>query len=296
MILVDDFEIEISQFPAGESHIKFPDELIEHLKEDATGFVEVQWAYKDDSDLFTLASVVQKLREFGVSYDLIAPYLPHARMDRTTDVTQNFALDVLVKSLKTFDFEQIISWDVHSEVAKQLMHSRVPQEFVNAPLQSVLIESIKENYELPEYKTCLIFPDETAYRRFESAIPGELKDSAILICDKKRDFETGKILKSEARVLKSTRGFENGIVSNAIIVDDICSYGGTFNLAIEEVSKKFPQISDFYLSVTHLEKSFFEGKLKRNNKLKAVTSFATLDWSAKMFGFGEIITFKGEIL
>lgn len=65
---------------------------------------------------------------------------------------------------------------------------------------------------------------------------------------------------------------------NLIIVDDICSYGGTFDLAITEISKKY-KFKAAYLVVSHLEEVYTKGKLVNNPLLKGIYHENTMDWS-----------------
>lgn len=272
MLFVNGYEVNQTQFPAGEKHLAFPVELIENLKE--TKSVTIRWLYKDDSELFSLLSAIEKVEEIadGVPIKLEIPYLPHARMDRIKNPCQNLSLAVLAKFFETLELvEEIECYDVHSDVAFDYIGN-----LVNVKKQRTLYNALISEYrnDLNDSNTILIFPDKTAYKRFSHDL--RHIQSGIIVCDKTRDFDTGKITGMTISVEKE---FDKDRVVNAIIIDDICSYGGTFDLAINTIVKQFPNLTSFYLSVTHLEKSFLNGKLwVENQHLKGVVACKTLDW------------------
>jgi ribose-phosphate pyrophosphokinase len=55
-------------------------------------------------------------------------YLPYARQDRVCAVGQAFSLQLIASILAIHPKEQVVVWDVHSPVAKEL----IPQ-LVNIP-------------------------------------------------------------------------------------------------------------------------------------------------------------------
>lgn len=272
MILVNDFKIKHSNFPAGESHIKFPEELLSDLiKHNPSKVVDFTWHYKDDTELFVLLSAIEKVREFAGVHTkrLFIPYLPHARMDRIKEGTQNLALKVFGDFLNSLEFFEVWCSDVHSDEAYSYIRN-----LKSTTKQVSLINSLlKANDRITQENTVLIFPDNTAYKRFGEHLTWF--DSGIITCDKVRDFNTGKILSTTANIEKE---FEVDKITNAIIVDDICSYGGTFDLAIKAISEKYPNIQNYYLSVTHLEESVLMGNLIKNDLLKGIISTDSLQW------------------
>ena len=101
------------------------------------------------------------------------------------------------------------------------------------------------------------YPDEGAMKRYS--------DDAQLpyaFGIKKRDWVTGKI---EGLEIMNSDVLKDKAV---LIIDDICSRGGTFYYsakAIKEYTDK-----DIYLYITHCEKTIFEGELFKNNLIKKI--------------------------
>ena len=116
----------------------------------------------------------------------------------------------------------------------------------------------------------VVFPDKGAAGRYNA------KDYPnVIICDKTRDFATGKITGMTAHVhTMTTEPDENAPI---LIIDDLCSYGGTFIRAIEAV-KNLEQVrsNQAWLIVTHAEEALEKGSvLETFDKVFCTDSIAT---------------------
>jgi ribose-phosphate pyrophosphokinase len=79
---------------------------------------------------------------------------------------------------------------------------------------------------------------------------------------KKRDWATGKI---EGLTVMNKEVLEDKPV---LIIDDICSRGGTFYYSALEISKYTSE--PIYLYITHCEKTILDGDLLKNGLVKRI--------------------------
>lgn len=103
----------------------------------------------------------------------------------------------------------------------------------------------------------LCYPDEGAAKRYSELMPAE-----YIFGIKHRDWRTGKIERLE---LTSTEKVEG---RHVLIVDDICSRGGTFThtaRALKEAGAK-----DVYLYVSHCENAIFDGLVLTDGLIRHV--------------------------
>lgn len=235
----------IINFPNGEKRYMVP-------KADPDDVVDITMAYEDDSEFFDLLCIFDSIRRNNpdVEFVLNLPYIPYSRMDRIERETDSFSLKSFANFVNSvIKPKRIKCLDAHSDVALALfdapvIHS-VPQ-----------IKIIKENFKPAD--TLLVFPDATAVKRYKKLFP-EYQSVSI---NKERDFQTGKIVSST--LIKggniSDEFLENA--KNVVIVDDICSKGGTFLLASQLIAENIGhQDYTINLVVAHCEAAIFKGKL-----------------------------------
>ena len=109
----------------------------------------------------------------------------------------------------------------------------------------IIIQQKLQNYQTP--KPCFS-PDEGAMKRYFGS-----GHKPYAFGMKKRDWETGKILSLD--IINS----ENIVNKDVLIVDDICSRGGTFFYAAKALKEAGAKNISLY--VTHLEKTVFDGEM-----------------------------------
>lgn len=141
------------------------------------------------------------------------PYIPHARMDRVQELEDVFTLKYFCQVINGLHFDKVIVRDAHSNVALALLDRVIDL----TPIGEIK-EAIKlfEHYE--KETPVLFFPDEGAMKRYST--PAINLPYAFGI--KKRDWSTGKIL--GLQLMNGELVKDKGV----LIVDDICSRGGTF--------------------------------------------------------------------
>lgn len=264
MIYVSCANLSLTKFPVGETKIVLDDFLTDKDK------YTIRWYYESDSDIFTVIALKDYIDSMkpNARVFLDIPYLPYARMDRTDK--EAFTLKTFAKLINQCGFEKVKVQDIHSNVSLALI-DRV--ENVNWTSYDPLAWKITSD-------VVVVYPDATAEKRYSKEIN---KPFGSILCIKDRDFDTGKI-KSIIPVtdLDPNKDWSN---TKFIMVDDLCSYGGTFDLAINEIRKTFKTAQHFELVVGHLEKSYLSGKLKDNPYFKELWTKKTLGWQ---FGLSDL--------
>lgn len=185
------------KFPAGEVHCK-----VETLGNFVFENIE-----KDENLSDYLFRVFMALSTPGAPKRLILPYLAYSRQDRPTSIVEPFSLKVLGKLLNTFNLEEVLTFDVHSDVAFGCVDN-LRNFGIEAILRSTgVLESHKD--------FTLVIPDNGALKKLDG-LP--FKDQVI--GRKHRDTSTGRL---------EFRGIDGDVHGkNCLIVDDICDGGGTF--------------------------------------------------------------------
>lgn len=273
MIIIDtgylDFEVNVSRFPNGEARIEFNTEQLEEIR--TAVWLRIVWAYKDDSECLTLQFVRQKLADLApnTGVELLIPYMPYARMDRIKEDEQFETSKYFMKLLQDLNFSSIITYDLHSHRVVDVLG--LGDVIRNIPKQAGLVARATHNRD----NIVLVFPDASAEQRYACT-----RHPTITV-KKTRDFNTGKIL-----------GFEvsdpDGVDLNGkllVMVDDICSYGGTFVGAYDAIKhyaiEKGWTLEGFVLCVTHLEPTYKEGSLVKHPDLKQIVCHKTMHWQLR---------------
>lgn len=234
--------------------------------------IEIMWKYEDDSEIFKLLLLkesIMKNFENGKPYQLIlnVPYLPYSRMDRDEEGSiQPFSLNILYDLLKGFDV--IKTKDIHSNAIFEREGSeRIQNEDI---VPKMLIKAILKNNDKDGVN--IIFPDEGALNRYRKEVlecemcseyESIIENSSKLVLNKVRDFETGRI---KSIVLTNPEQIINN--KPFYVIDDLCSYGGTFTKGIKEVFSHYEGETkpDAYLVVAHLENVVYLGEVLEHYK------------------------------
>ncbi len=207
----------------------------------------IEWKYENDAELFTLICLKKHYGDRPI--DLYLPYCPHARMDRVKDRKDVFTLKYFAEVINSLNFNKVVLFDVHSNVAPALINNCVVQEPIAAIGESVRLSSAE----------AICYPDEGAMKRYSS-----MSSLPYSFCIKKRDWETGKILGLD---LMNAAAIKD---KNVLIVDDICSRGGTFFYTAKALKAAGAKSVSLYVS--HLEETVFDGDL-----YKAMTEEGLID-------------------
>lgn len=246
MIFVDGKKIEPTSFPDGTSSLRLPDAGVLSFFSIApfASSCTIRWLYDSDAECMQLMYIVNHLRNSykQCSIRLEMPYIPNARMDRVKNSDEVFTLKYFAQFINSLDFESVSVLDPHSNVSTALI-DRV--ELMD--VRKYILRAI-EWMEINDMEPLLCFPDEGAAKRYSDLLGCE-----YVFCIKHRDWRTGKILKTELVSPEKVRD------RNILIVDDICSRGGTFThtaTVLKEAGAK-----DIVLYVTHCENTVQNGPL-----------------------------------
>lgn len=244
MIRVGDVVIKHGQerFPDHSLLLKIDPEMMF----DNRGAIKVEWLYEGDDELFTLICVKRHIdRHFGgndVVLDL--PYIPHARMDRVKSDSDVFTLKYFCEIINSLNFKIVWVRDAHSNVSLALLDN----------VYDMGVRGYIDVAAAMAKADALFFPDEGAMKRYSEQSP-----MPYAFGMKKREWETGKILGLD--IIHP----ENIKDKNVLIVDDICSKGGTFFHAAKALKAAGAKSVSLY--VTHCEHSITLGELAASDGL-----------------------------
>lgn len=208
-----------------------------------------KWYYENDEELVTLMFLVKHFDDVCPGRDkvLYMPYVPNARMDRTKSSEEVFTLKYFCEVINSLNFKQVVILDPHSNVTPALLDRVV----VKSP-RSIIFDVV-EKLGLTE-EDYVYFPDEGACKRYSDLFPFKKN---TLIGHKVRDWETGKIeglrITGPNGEVWYPRHFEG---RNAIMIDDIISYGGTLAYSADELKKL--GFEHIYAYATHTENSILD--------------------------------------
>lgn len=232
--------------------VKFPNgeigfELYAH------GNATVYWQYEGDHELVHL----KMIRDHISGGILVIDYLPYSRMDRIKGEWA-FTLKTVADMINSMDWGYVDIAEPHSDVSIALINNSRP--FYPTRL---IFDRVCEEIGFEKGKDYIVFPDAGAEKRYADMYTGH----KYMVGYKKRDFDTGKITSFN---LMDSLGFNEGAAgSKAIIVDDLCSYGGTF-LATAEALERSYGIVDTTLLVAHLESKVHDGEMILSDLIKNV--------------------------
>jgi len=234
MILLNECKITIEQFPNKESKIKDFETLIAEQN-------LLQFVYEDDGDLLRLLFVKKRLNELQAPCELLIQYMPYSRMDRKIE-GDLFTLKYTCAFINSLHFDKVYVLEPHSSITMDLLEHSVA---IYPALD--WLPQLMEDLQFTENDR-IVFPDKGAAARYK-----ESGYENICVFDKTRNPQTGRI---ENMFLK-----EGTVPKGAkcIIVDDLCSSGGTFIWSgniLKEMSA-----DTISLLITHCEPRVLTGQL-----------------------------------
>jgi ribose-phosphate pyrophosphokinase len=237
MILFNDIPLDFKKFPNGETNLTKDflggrEQLIGHLYP-----VKITLKYESDADLFQLL-LVRKALWFPV--DLHIPYFPYSRMDRKSD-THVFTLKSVAKFINWLEFDNVYIYEPHSDVTPALLNK--------CKIVSVTPELLVKAGFNPE-EDFIYYPDAGAQKRYADVIKAKNEIFGI----KTRDFATGKLSNPIITAMDEPTG-------KIFIIDDLCSKGGTFVMAADDLLLGNSNITEINLVVAHCEETIFQGKI-----------------------------------
>ena len=247
MIELNGKKIEIGNFPDGTLLIK------ENVAReyDSERSATVRWCFENNEELVALIYIVKHLKAHGVAkIHLDMPYIPNARQDRVKSDEDVFTLKYFSEVINWLGFASVTVLDPHSTVSEALF-------------DNIIIKTPKDNIakvisEIGDENLMMFYPDEGAMKRYSA-----LADKPFAFGIKKRDWATGQI-----KGLDVSGATEMISGCRILIVDDICSKGGTFYHS----AKKLKELGakEVYLYISHCENSILQGEVLTSGLIERV--------------------------
>lgn len=197
--------------------------------------------------------ITKHLQSHGCAVELYLPYVPNARMDRVKHGDEIFTLKYFSEFINSLGFNKVHITDPHSNVVCALLNS-VQAHTAFSYLHRVILGLNDDNL-------VMMYPDEGAMKRY-SELTMESHPMPYAFGIKNRDWRSGDI----KELILMNRDFVNG--KNVLIVDDICSKGGTFYYAAKAL--KEAGACDIYLYITHCENTIHQGELLNSDLIKHI--------------------------
>lgn len=248
-ILDPNVKLKIGKYPDGTPAINI----------DASGYtvdnLGIEWKYDSMDELPILYSIVSHIKENGISQNLtlLLPYMPGARMDRTQDSKDVRQLKYIAQMINHMQLKEVYVLDPHSPVTENVLNN-VRVLFPRREISEVLSRFLKS--------PLLFYPDEGSLKRY-NPLQKTILQLPYCYGAKKRDWKTGVI--QELEIYGDTERIKD---KDILIIDDICSKGGTFLYS----AKKLKELGahDIYLYVTHCENTILEGDLLSSGLIKKI--------------------------
>lgn len=186
--------------------------------------------------------------------ELYISFLPYGRSDKLFfDGQKEPIMRTILKMFAVYSDKKIFIMDPHANIEIFIEDSLFCEFYMFSCMPDILkYASLYLNKEF-----VAIFPDETSRKRYGYLI----NDSCSWIEFTKERDKNGKIVSQKI----SASNFEFGTYDKYLMIDDICSFGGTFLGAMN----LFPS-GEFYLACAHCEDNIVNGKFIHDNRLKKV--------------------------
>lgn len=255
MITIEKQPVNITLFPDGTS--KFTCESFDVIKQtQPLPKVTIEWFYNNDAEVFELQCVVDWIRSHGHNnLQLFMPYVPNARMDRVQN-DEMFTLKSFANLINNMHFSKVYTLDIHSNVGAALINNIEnikPDSYISTVINDMLL--------IPTSNMVLFFPDEGAMKRYVNV--AKIFHMPYVFGMKNRDWKTGQI--KSLSILGETDDIAG---KDVLIIDDICSKGGTFYHSAKAL--KDLGVNDIYLYVSHLENSVHKGEMIASGLIKQI--------------------------
>jgi ribose-phosphate pyrophosphokinase len=239
MISLNHQEIKVEQFPNSETKVKDFEACIRPDRN------ILEFKYSNDGDLVRLMFVKWRMDELQAPCTLVIRYMPYSRMDRKIE-GDLFTLQYVCRFINMLHFPKVLVVEPHSQKTTELLERATAVYPVMDRLPAIMDEiGFTDNDRI-------VFPDKGAAARYSNS---GLRN--VCVFEKTRISTTGRI---EGMALK------DGAIppgAKCIIIDDLCSAGGTFFMAGNILREK--GAGDVVLVVSHCEPTIFDGKLLETN-------------------------------
>lgn len=226
MITLNKQEVIFGSFPNGELYLNTND-----LK--TRSYNAIDWMFESNDEILKLAILKDTLDSFVLKSFLNICYMPYSRMDRQNSI-YSFTLQTVTKLINNMRFEYVNIREPHSDVTPAMIERSFIINWCMCALPNVLEET---------GCTSIFYPDHGAVKRYSCDMP-------YAVGVKERDFETGDITSFE---------LSGAVNEKVLIVDDICSKGGTFYHSTKLL--KDEGAKEVYLLVAYCENTVIQGEV-----------------------------------
>lgn len=247
MIRINGKEVQYNHFPDGTL-------LLKESVDKGNSEIIIKWNYENNEELLVVYFLTKHIQEAGFDRIILdMPYIPNARQDRVKNEEDVFTLKYFAELINALGFSEVRVLDAHSSVSLALI-DRVklysPEPYIRKVIDEITRESGKE--------PLMFYPDEGAAKRY-----GGMIQMPYCFGIKNRDWESGEIKSLD---VAGEKQLVSG--SNVLVVDDICSYGGTFLHSADNLKQL--GADKIYLYVSHCEMSVLSGQLIRSENVEKI--------------------------
>lgn len=272
MIKLGDKVITYGHYPDGTLNIKLTQDDINSVISSS----RMGWYYDSEEELVVLIYLLNTLHSKNITcMELDMPYVPNARMDRCENGNDVFTLKYFADIINALEFKCIKTLDVHSTVTEALINN-ISNESSVSYIQFVMGQIVP----FTDKELTIFYPDAGAMKRYSKMIK-----APYAFGNKVRDWETGKIQGLE--VIGDQQLIEG---HDILIVDDICSRGGTFYYAAQKLKELGAK--DIYLWVSHCENTILDGELIKSGLLKKIYTTDSI-YTAKHDLIEVVLSYRG---
>lgn len=243
--------IEVNRYPNNEAYFKMP---VDHAEKEYYG---IEWHYESDSEMFIIMCLIGELP--SLKHMLYMPYLPNSRTDAKKYEDDVDTLRWFCKWINSLGFENVKMIDTHSVVGASLIdnsYAVANEAYAIMAIDEIVLSLIgnASMNEAPEWaleNIVLFYPNYSAYKRYGESL--NLREYKHTYGYTKRNWETGEL----SNLMIADPELIDGKM--VVIIDDICSYGGTFITSADSLIAAGAK--NVYLYVSHCEDTIWEGKL-----------------------------------
>lgn len=204
----------------------------------------ITWLYEREEEVVTLAHIVNHLRHYDPGRIVLKmPYVPNARMDRQEKDSDVLTLESIGVMINNMGFAEVQVFDPHSRVTMGVIRNTnviSPKELIGRAIFGM-------DYNC---NMLLYYPDRGAMDRYKNLFP----NMNHLYGEKHRDWDTAEITSLE---ICGNKDLVPG--SKVLMIDDICSSGGTLLRSAKEL--KALGAKEICIYVSHCEKRVLTSEL-----------------------------------
>jgi len=252
MIKLNGEEFKEKKFPNGESLVDFA-----NSNECRRERIDVEYYFDGDASLIQLMFIKKELDYINknAKINLYIKYMPYARMDRRMEEFA-FTLKHVCDFINELNFNKIIVDEAHSDMTLGLLNDSY-QNLTSLKVLEKAMFDIKFDFE----KDYIVLPDTGAEKRYLKPLQ-KCWIKNIMVGVKNRDLQSGNIISFDLLGTNDMRG------GRAIIIDDLCSKGGTFLATAQKLKER--NCSEIYLAIAHLEDNVHTGDLPKSDLIDGV--------------------------